>query len=100
MRILKSVLKNSRSLPIQWCEPLTKLKAGFAHSFSVMMGRCRNTELLKIAVFLIIFVTDCLKISQKLKCNILHLVVWNDFEGMQLPITSLRYNSYQYLEPK
>ena len=79
MRILKSVLKNSSSLPIQWCEPLTKLKAGFAHSFSVMMRRCRNTELPKIAVFLITFVTDCLKISQKLKCNILQLAVLNYF---------------------
>ena len=91
MGILKSVFKNPPSPHIQCSEPIAKLDASFAHCFSILLrgGRGQQHEIALVAVFAIIFVTDCLKKSGKRKCSILQLVVLNHFEGMQLPIMSV-----------
>ena len=46
-------------------------------------------KIVQIAVFPIIFVNDYLKKLKNLKCGILHLLVLNQIEGMQLPIKNL-----------
>ena len=91
MRILKSLFENPPSPLTQCCKPITELDASFAHCFSTLLrgGREEKHEIALIAVFPTIFVTDCLKKSEKRKCSILQLVVLNHFEGMILPITSL-----------
>ena len=91
MGILNSLFKNSPSPPTQCFKPITELDASFAHCFSTLLrgGRGEKHKIALVAVFPIIFVTDCLKNSEKHKCSILQLVVLNHFEGMQLPITSL-----------
>ena len=61
MRIQKSVFKNPLSPPIQCCEPIKQLDTSFAHCFSILLrgGRGQKYEIVQIAVFPIIFVTDC-----------------------------------------
>ena len=51
------------------------------------MGEKQKT--VQIAVFSVIFVTDCLKNLEKLKCGISELLILSQIEGMHLPITSL-----------
>ena len=46
-------------------------------------------KIVQIVVFPIIFVNDYLKKLKNLKCGILHLLVLNQIEGMQLPIKNL-----------
>ena len=77
--------------PIQCCEPITSLDASFTRCFSTLLrgGRGQKHQIAQIAVFPIIFVTDCLKKSEKFKCSILQLYFFNHLEGKQLPITSL-----------
>ena len=102
MGILKNMFKNPPSPPIQCCEPATWLDASFAHCFSTLLieRRTEKHELVQIAAFPIIFVTDCLKNLKNFKYGILELVVLNHYEGMQLPITSLLYKSQQFLNHK
>ena len=52
-------------------------------------GRGEKHKIVQIAVFPIIFVTDCLKNLQNLKCGILELLILSQTEGMHLPIRSL-----------
>ena len=77
--------------PIQCCEPITSLDARFAHCSSTLLRgrRGEKHKTVQIAVFPIIFVTDCLKNLQNLKCGILELLILSQIEGMHLPITSL-----------
>ena len=51
-------------------------------------GRGEKHKIVQIAVFPIIFVTDCLKNLQNDKCGILQLFILNQVQGMCLPITS------------
>ena len=91
MGILRSMFKNLPSPPIQCCEPIRWLDARFAPCLSPLLrgSRGKTSEIVQIAVFPIIFVTDCLKNLKNFKCAILQLVVFNHFEGVQLPIKSL-----------
>ena len=67
MGILKSLFKNTHSRPIQCCEPTTYFDASFAHCFSTLLrgGRKWKHENVQITAFPIIFVTGCLKKSEK-----------------------------------
>ena len=89
----KKCIWNSPSLPIQCCEPITWLDASFAHCSSTLLrgGRGEKHKIVQIAVFPIIFVTDCLKHLQNLKCGILELLILSQIPGMHLLITSLLY---------
>ena len=71
------------------------LDASFAHCSSALLrgGRGEKHKIVQITVFPIIFVTDCLKNLQNVKCVILQLLILNQIEGMYLPITSLLYES-------
>ena len=94
MGVLKSVFK----IPppsIQCCQPITLLIASFPHCSSTLLrGRSGGThKVVQIAVFPIIFVTDCLKNLQNFNCGILLLLILNQIEGMYLPITPLLYKS-------
>ena len=93
MGILKSTFKIPPVLPIQCCEPITLLDASFAHCSSTLLrgGRGEKRKIVEIAVLPKIFVTDCLKNLQNLKCGILELLILSQIEGMHLPITSLLY---------
>ena len=53
--------------------------------------RGEKHKIVKIAVFPIIFVIDCLKNLQNLKCSILEFLILSQIEGMHLSITSLLY---------
>ena len=59
----------------------------------VNRGRGEKHKIVQIALFPIIFVTDCLKNLQNFKCDILQLLILNQIEDMYLPITSLLYKS-------
>ena len=54
-------LKSPPSPPIQCCKPTTLLDASFAHCSSTLLrvGRGDKHKIVQIAVFPIIFVTDC-----------------------------------------
>ena len=71
----KKCVENFPSPPIQCCEPITLLDASFAHYSSTLSrgGRGEKHKIVQIAVFPIIFVTDCLKNLQNFKCGILLL---------------------------
>ena len=86
MQILKSAFKIPPS-------PLYNVDAGFAHCFSTLLekGAGEKHQIVQIAVFPIIFVTDFLKTLQHLLCGILELLILCQIEGMHLPITSLLY---------
>ena len=56
-------------------------------------GRGEKHKIVQIAVFPIIFVTDCLKNLQNFKCGILLLLILNQIESIYLPITLLLYKS-------
>ena len=58
MRILKSMFKIP---PLPLCEQITLLDASFAHCSSTLLrgGRGGKHKIVQIAVFPIIFVTDC-----------------------------------------
>ena len=58
---------------IQCCKSITLLDAGFAHCFSALLwgGRVEEHKIVQIALFTIIFLTDCLKYLQYFKCGIL-----------------------------
>ena len=79
--------------PIQCWEPITLLDASFAHCSSTLLrgGRGEKHKIVQIAVFPIIFVTDCLKNLQSFKYGILLLLILNQIEGMYLPIMPLLY---------
>ena len=66
----------------------------------VKRGKRRETENCPIAVFPILFVSDCLKNLENLECGILELLILSQFEGMYLPITSLLYKPRKILEAK
>ena len=87
----KKCVSSSPSLPIQCCKPITLLDASFAHCYSTLLrgGRGEKHKIVQIAVFPIIFVTDCLKNLQNDKCGILQLLILNQVEGMCLSIASL-----------
>ena len=91
MGILNSLFKNPPSPPTQCWKPITYLDGSFAHCCSTLLrrGRGEKHEIALIAVFPIIFVTDCLKKLEKRKCSILQLVVLNDLGDIILPVTSL-----------
>ena len=76
-------------------EPITLLDASFAHCYSTLLrgGRGEKHKIAHIAVFPIIFVTDCQKNLQNFMCSILLLLILNQTEGINLPITSLLYKS-------
>ena len=69
------------------------LDESFAHCSSILLRGERGDKhkIVQIAVFPIIFVTDCLKNLQNLKCDILELLILNQIEGMHLPIASILY---------
>ena len=78
---------------MQCCEPITLLDASFTHCPSTLLKGARGEKhkIVQIAVFPIIFVTDCLKNLQNLKCGILELLILSQIEGMHLPIKCLLY---------
>ena len=80
---------------MQCCKLIIFLDASFARCSSTLLrwGRGEKHTIVQIAVFLIIFVTDCLKNLQNFKCGILLLLSLNQIEGMYLPITPLLYES-------
>ena len=86
-------LKFPLSPPIKCCKLITLLDASFAHCSSTLLrgGRGEKHKIVQIAVFPIIFVTDCLKNLQNLKCGILELLILSQIEGMHLPITLILY---------
>ena len=90
MKILKSAFKIP---PLPLCKPITVLDASFTHCSSTLLrGEIGEKHKIgQIAVFPIIFVPDCLKILQNLKCSILEWLVLSQIEGMHLPTTSLLY---------
>ena len=71
------------------------LGASFAHCSSTLLGggRGEKHKIIQMAVFPIIFVTDCLKNLQNFKCCYLLLLILSESKGMYLPITSLSYKS-------
>ena len=91
----------NRKKVTELCDFVTWLDTSFAHCSSTLLrgggggGGGRRAEgekhIVQIAVFPIIFVTDCLKNLQNLKCGILELLTLSQIEGMDLPITSLLY---------
>ena len=64
----KKYVQNSPSLTIQCWEPKTWLCVTFAHCFSTFLRerRSQKHKIGKIAVFPILFITRCLKKSEKL----------------------------------
>ena len=71
--------------------PITLLDASYVHWSSTLFrgGRAEKHKIVQTAVFPIIFVTDCLKNLQNLKCDISELLIFSQIEGIHLPITSL-----------
>ena len=80
---------------MQCCELITLLDESFAHCSSTLLrgGTGEKHKIVQIAVFPIIFVTDCLKNLQNFKSGILLLFILNQIEGIYLPITLLLYKS-------
>ena len=89
--ILKRVFKLPPFPLIQCCEPIILLNASFAHCSTTLLrgGRGEKYAIVQIAVFPIIFVSDCLKNLQNFKCRVLLLLILNQVEVMYLPIMSL-----------
>ena len=89
MRISKSAFK----IPPypHCCEPITLLNATFTHCSSTLLRGVRGEKQKTVqkAVFPIIFVTNCLKNLQTLKCSILELLILCQIEGTDLPIKAL-----------
>ena len=59
-----------------YCEPITLLDANFAHCCSTWLrgGSGEKHKIVQIAVFLIIFLTDCLKNLQKFEVRYFRVV--------------------------
>ena len=72
---------------------ITLLDASFTHCSPTLLrgGRGEKHKTVQIAVFPIIFVTNCLKNLQNLKCGILVWLILSQIEGIHLPIKSLWY---------
>ena len=65
------------------------LDASFTHCSSTSLRGVRGEkhEIVQIAVYPIVLVTDCLKNSQNFNCGNLQLLILNQIGGMHLPIT-------------
>ena len=86
-------------LPLSpYCEPITLLDASFAHCCSTLLrrGRVEKNKIVQIAVFLIIFVTVCLKYQQKFEMRYFRVVYfesnWRDAFTHYVTIISVLIN--------
>ena len=91
----KRCVPNFPSPPVHCCKPITLLDARFTHCSSTLLriGRVEKHKIVQIALFPIIFVPDCLKNMKNFECGILQLLIFDQIEGMHLPITSPVYKS-------
>ena len=88
-------------IPLSLFTMLRACKVAWAklYSFSlniVESGSGEKQNIVQIAIYPIIFVSDCLKNCQKLKVWYFIIGFLNHFPAMRLPITSQRYQSDRF----